>query len=403
MRLSRRDLLRLGAWSGAGLGLGAAWWTIAAGPDDLTSYGVLGPPDVEGIRVPPGFSARVIARTGVPVLAGGMPWHAAPDAAACFALPDGGWAYVSNSEVDGGQGGVSAIRFDATGAVVDAYPLLRGSSRNCGGGATSWGTWLSGEEIATGRMYECDPARRGNGLVRPALGTFFHESAAEDPATGSIYLSEDHPQGRLYRFLPDARGRLSAGRLQAAVVTDGRVAWLDTAADAPDRRPETTPFNGGEGIIVDGPTMFLTTKGDDRIWRFDLPTSTVSVYYDGRSTPGLLTGVDQVVVHPHTRDLFVAEDGGDMQLVRVAVGAGTAHGELTPMLQFVGHDRSEITGPAFSPDGTRLYVSSQRGSDGSTGVTLEVTGPFQRWPGTATVSGRWAATRGVARVEPGRS
>ena len=159
MGLSRRELLRLGAWAGAGLGAGATWWSFADGPDDLISYGELGPPGVEGIRLPPGFTARVVARSGVPVMPGGMPWHAAPDAGACFAAPGGGWVYVSNSEVAGGQGGVSAIRFDASGTILDAYPILRGSSTNCGGGATSWGSWLSGEETATGHIYECDPTR----------------------------------------------------------------------------------------------------------------------------------------------------------------------------------------------------------------------------------------------------
>ncbi|MER7470138.1 hypothetical protein [Micromonospora sp. NPDC000018] len=37
------------------------------------------------------------------------------------------------------------------------------------------------------------------------------------------------------------------------------------------------------------------------------------------------------------------------------------------------------TGPAFSPDGTRLYFSSQRGTSGSSsgGITYEVRGPFR--------------------------
>ena len=43
--------------------------------------------------------------------------------------------------------------------------------------------------------------------------------------------------------------------------------------------------------------------------------------------------------------------------------------------EFVGHAGSEVTGPAFSPDGTRLYVSSQRGFGehgyGSPGFTFE--------------------------------
>ncbi|HBV22011.1 MAG TPA: hypothetical protein DEF07_09880, partial [Nitrosomonas sp.] len=38
----------------------------------------------------------------------------------------------------------------------------------------------------------------------------------------------------------------------------------------------------------------------------------------------------------------------------------------------------EITGPAFSPDGSRLYFSSQRGISGKPedGITFEITGPF---------------------------
>jgi Tol biopolymer transport system component len=36
---------------------------------------------------------------------------------------------------------------------------------------------------------------------------------------------------------------------------------------------------------------------------------------------------------------------------------------------------AEITGPAFSPDGSRLSFSSQRGN--SNGITYEVRGPFR--------------------------
>ncbi|EXU61646.1 hypothetical protein Z951_46095 [Streptomyces sp. PRh5] len=39
----------------------------------------------------------------------------------------------------------------------------------------------------------------------------------------------------------------------------------------------------------------------------------------------------------------------------------------------------ELAGPVFSPDGRRLYFSSQRGTSGSSsgGITYEVTGPFR--------------------------
>ena len=49
-----------------------------------------------------------------------------------------------------------------------------------------------------------------------------------------------------------------------------------------------------------------------------------------------------------------------------------------PGSSYVWHDDSEVTGSAFSPDGKRLYFSSQRGTGGtsSDGITFEVSGPF---------------------------
>ena len=71
-------------------------------------------------------------------------------------------------------------------------------------------------------------------------------------------------------------------------------------------------------------------------------------------------------------DVLVAEDHGDMQIVAI-----TPDGELVPLVQVVGHDFSEVAGPAFDPSGTRLYFSSQRG-EGTTGigVTYEISGSF---------------------------
>ncbi len=52
---------------------------------------------------------------------------------------------------------------------------------------------------------------------------------------------------------------------------------------------------------------------------------------------------------------------------------------VAPFLRITGQSSSEITGPAFSPAGNRLYFSSQRGTSGSSsgGITYEVTGPFR--------------------------
>lgn len=86
-----------------------------------------------------------------------------------------------------------------------------------------------------------------------------------------------------------------------------------------------------------------------------------------------LTGVDNITGSA-SGDLFVAEDGGTMAICLI-----TPDDLVTPFLRISGQSGSEITGPAFSPDGRRLCFSSRRGTSGSSsdGITYEVTGPFR--------------------------
>jgi secreted PhoX family phosphatase len=117
----------------------------------------------------------------------------------------------------------------------------------------------------------------------------------------------------------------------------------------------------------------LSTKGDDRIWSYDIAQQRIKVIYDAESFGDPeLTGVDNITVSP-AGDVLVAEDGGDMQIVTI-----TADESIVPVVQVVGHENSEVTGPAFDPSGNRLYFSSQRGTTGTSedGITFEVTGPF---------------------------
>jgi hypothetical protein len=354
----------------------------------LTKLGPLLDPDANGLRLPAGFSSRVVARSGELVVpASSYVWHPAPDGGATFRALDGGFVYVSNCEWS--PGGAGALRFDAAGELVDAYPILQNTARNCAGGPTPWGNWLSCEEWAQGAVWECDPLGVQPAVQRPALGLFRHEAAAVDPQRMQVYLTEDEPNGRLYRFTPgalDSTGRpdLQSGVLEVAQVQgggfEGRVAWLKimdpSGAVTPTRLQveASTPFNGAEGIWHHDGVMYFATKGDSRVWAYDLRSRVLTIVYDiATSDNPILSGVDNVTVSP-AGDVLVAEDtGGDMQIVGLA-----PDGTPVPLLQVVGHDFSEIAGPAFDPSGTRLYFSSQRGATGlsENGVTFEVTGPF---------------------------
>jgi secreted PhoX family phosphatase len=378
-RLSRRQLLGAGAVGAAALGLGAALPRAARTPSSLSGYGPLGAPDANGIRLPDGFRARLIARTGEPVAGSQLPFHPDPDGAAVFAAPGGGWVYASNSE--GTPGSVGAIAFDARGQATSYRRIAEKTSYNCSGGATPWNTWLSCEEVPYGQVWECDPFGRRPAVARPALGLFKHEAVAVDPVSKTLYMTEDIPDGRLYRFKPERWGDLSAGRLEVARVDGRNVSWFEIPDPLGKRKEtrfqvkESTNFLRAEGILRVGRTVYIGTTEDSKLHALDLERQTISVVYDAfkLSDPPLLA-LDQMAKSP-AGELFIAEDNGKPeQGVSVVEPPRT----VTRFLTVSGaiHHGSELSGVAFTPAGDRFYFASQRAY--GKGAVYEVRGPFRR-------------------------
>lgn len=373
------------AKEGAG-GTGGAG-SVDAGPflqSNLAKLGPIGPADGNGVRLPAGCTARIVAQSGKEPIAGsGFSWHSAPDGGATFAVPDGGFIYVSNSELPI-AGGAGALRFDAKGELVDGYSILTNTNLNCAGGKMPWGTWLSCEEAGRGRVFECDPTGKADAEERPALGIFKHEGAAYDPENHHVYLTEDENDGCFYRFVPAGmkagRADLASGKLEVAKVDgSGGVTWLavpdptfEGTKPTREQVADATKFDGGEGIVHFAGVIYFSTKGDNRVWAYHVATAKLSVLYDAaKVTSPVLQGVDALAVTAGG-EILVAEDGDDMQVVAIM-----ADGSTKVLVQIDGHDGSEITGLTFDPSGTRLFFSSQRGVGGNSGgITYMVTGPF---------------------------
>ncbi|MEE8394825.1 MAG: alkaline phosphatase PhoX, partial [bacterium] len=196
------------------------WWRLdCRGLPEAggAGYGPLRP-DPEGILdLPEGFSYRMLCRSGE-LMDDGFLVPGAPDGTGVFAMPNGEYRVVRNHELAAGQGRLGPFhgkkepppdrRYDpfchggTTTLVLDGELRLRrkflslaGTERNCAGGTTPWGSWISCEESRAGPKsgkgyrrdhgfaFQVDAAADGLGEPVPlvAMGRFFREGAAVHP------------------------------------------------------------------------------------------------------------------------------------------------------------------------------------------------------------------------------
>ena len=390
------------------------------------------------LDLPKGFQYRAFSRTG-DTMSDGNPVPADHDGMAAFPGANNTVILVRNHELSptetnkpgliaptnkqydsNNRGGTTTLIVGPNRELISHYASLAGTNRNCAGGPTPWGSWITCEETtetpATTPInlkphgYNFEVPANASGPVDPipliAMGRFNHEAVAVDPKTGIVYQTEDRGDSLFYRFIPNQRGNLKAGGVLQALVIKGKpqvntsnkptktipvgepleVEWVTIDNPNPDNDNAPTgvryqgyakgaaQFTRGEGAWYgNGEVYFTCTNGGaagaGQVWRYVPGTTaqqggTIELFVEP-DDPYILDAPDNVVVAP-TGDLFLCEDGPNTQYV-VGVNPG---GQLYQFARNALND-SEFAGACFSPSGQTMFVNIQ-----TPGITFAIWGPW---------------------------
>ncbi|KNX38261.1 alkaline phosphatase PhoX [Luteipulveratus halotolerans] len=445
--IDRRTALRGGLAALAALGPLQALGARTAGAAPMAKapfspdYGPLAPvkdhtTGLELLRLPKGFEYISHGWTGDP-MTGGAPTPGAHDGMGTFTAPDGKTVIVRNHELSGytgafggtaaydpaARGGTTTVVFDRdAGQFLGTTPSLAGTIRNCAGGVTPWGSWLSCEETTEigpdgtrhGYVFEVPADGQSNGVPLKQMGRFSHEAVCVDPSTDIVYLTEDATPSGFYRFLPHERQNLAAGgELQMMVIGDSgqsyvtyddptgtsyRTSWV--TIDNPDYAPgEVRPalqgqakgaavFKRLEGAWWGNDRAYVVStsggpKGQGQVFEYDPATETMTVLFASPDAT-VLNNPDNICVSPRG-GIVLCEDGDageylhgltqdgqifPFALNQVVIPAGGVPGKSVKPGDYSG---SEWCGSAFDTvNGNWLFANAQ-----TPGITFAITGPWR--------------------------
>lgn len=426
MKLSRRNFFNLTAASAGSIVLASSlekfYQRIARGESiESRGFGQLQRDPQNIIDLPPGFKYSWFSATGE-VMSDGTRVPPGHDGMATFKGNNGETILIRNHELSPenklgvvannsnkydvvSKGGTTTIIIDKNRRLKQHFVSLAGTNRNCAGGKTMRGSWISCEEdVSTpdtakvskkhGYNFEVEidkPSYSAIPLV--AMGRFKHEAISQDPETGYIYQTEDQVDSCFYRFRPTNPNNLAQGGILEAL-TIPEIPKVNTSINFPQGKPQSVAwveieqvdpnedtvryeaqskgaaiFRRGEGTCWGNGDVYWTCTsggkaGVGQVFRYTPASNTIELYLE---SPGqqVLDYPDNLTFTPYGH-LLVCEDGQDEQFL---VGI-TPQGRCYPLARNA-YNNSEFAGVCFSPDGQTLFVNIQ-----NPGVTLAIWGPW---------------------------
>ena len=473
-----------------GLVARAAYGGTPPGSGNDVGYGPLRPAG-DDLALPPGFQYRVISNEG-DQMDDDFPTPKAMDGMATFPGPNGNILLVRNHEdnqagavlrprpagststsagilnsvldTDYGPrafaydayagGGTTTLEVEPRGQrrLVRQYWSLVGTLRNCAGGPTPWGSWLSCEETLEassptgyaqnhGYIFEVPidtvPGTPVIPVAMKHMGRFAHEAVAVDPATGIVYETEDQGEGSgFYRWVPAVKparpGDLAS---PAGVFQMLKIAGVDNYETAINQaigvklpvewvtiaNPDPLPVTGTDPVTnttlsavflagyalggarfrrlegcwhSSGQIIFVSTNGGNegfgQVWVYDPSAETLMLLVESPNHH-VFDGPDNICVSPRG-GMIVCEDATAAQYLRGISPSGQ-------LFDFARNLRNtiEFAGACFSPDGQTLFVNLYGRGNVRTvqpykAAVQKVVGPepFER-AATVAIWGPWAA------------